>query len=293
MVVAKDAAGRTVKVTQHRLFIDAVEEYADFRPTDLGVLPFSVTESEGPSKYSISVERYRKVSGEHCGRPVAPDDTVVPVVGTVIGMSFDRSLTIQAAVDGGVPLKFLLDTGGHNILKPAAVNKLGLHAEGKDVSAGPGGHYLEQQDVRVKSLRVGDALLHDQHFYVVDLPYGVTEQGLSGPVAGILGMELLERFAVEFDYGKQTLTLLPAGAPLPGQPQSLLFSQDIPLTDGAFDGHSGIFSLDTGNMGAVALQGPWMREQKLEKAFALGTTFTMLGAGGAGKAIALQHQAWR
>jgi hypothetical protein len=92
------------------------------------------------------------------------------------------------------------------------------------------------------------------------------------PRAGLLGLELFERFAVQVDRAAKTVTLTPlakftrgTGTPLP-----IHFIEDAPLTSGAYDGHAGEFEIDSGAAGPSIIEGYWAHERGLDVALSKG-----------------------
>jgi hypothetical protein len=82
-------------------------------------------------------------------------------------------------------------------------------------------------------------------------------------ISGILGWDLLSRFAVEIDYRHAKLALGPSGeyAPPPGAVRvGLRIEMNVPRVEGTLDGeHRGSFLLDTGNGRGLLLHSPFAR----------------------------------
>src|SRR5258707_10543354 len=57
---------------------------------------------------------------------------------------------------------------------------------------------------------MGSAEIKDQSFVVIPLQYTIIERGKEAPLAGILGLEIFERFALSLDYHGKTLRLRPS-----------------------------------------------------------------------------------
>jgi hypothetical protein len=189
---------------------------------------------------------------------------------------------MRASVNGR-PMEFLFDTGGHSVLTSDAAKSLGLMAIGNQQSGGSGAGTLLQQDTRVDKLRIGEAVLHDQHFFVLSLPYSDVEQGAKPPLAGLLGLEVAERFIVRLDYRKGTLSLLPRTATPACRSgwRSIRFTYDMPAIDAQLDGRSASFTVDTGNNGSLLLYRYWLQTHGLEGRYDRGEQSLSYGAGGA------------
>jgi hypothetical protein len=126
-------------------------------------------------------------------------------------------------------------------------------------------------------------VMTDQHFYVLPFQYRVTERGTRAPLAGLIGIELFERFAVRMDYRAKQLTLRPlqgyryTGS---GVPVRMTFTDDIPLIQARFNGIAGDFSIDTGNGGTLVVQHRWARKHGLAERMKQGVQMVSFGVGG-------------
>jgi hypothetical protein len=80
---------------------------------------------------------------------------------------------------------------------------------GNGFSTGAGSGSTKTQFTRVKALALGNAVVSDQPFTVLaDLDLGmVMNQGKQQPIAGMLGLELFERFGITMDYKGRAATL--------------------------------------------------------------------------------------
>src|SRR6185503_18977674 len=120
---------------------------------------------------------------------------------------------VEARVNGQGPLLFILDTGGHDILTPAAAKALGLPLRGAGFSLGAGEGSTPTRFTKVASVVLGAAEMTDQPFVVLQLDLGRAMDFAGRPTAisGIIGLELFERFTVTLDYAAGRLELrLPA-----------------------------------------------------------------------------------
>ena len=162
----------------------SVVAYSDYRRTGGLMLPYRLASGDETSQEDIiEVSSYQI---DHAPRPVpsliAPQDADLTAA-TTIPIEFDGDIFLDAVVNG-LPMSFLLDTGGHDILTPEAAERLGLVPVGEGLSGGTGEGKLREQDVRVKTLAIGAATLRDQHFFVLPLQYGTVERGALPALAG-------------------------------------------------------------------------------------------------------------
>lgn len=265
--------------------------YADYRKVDGIELPFSITtrDDAGNGDDIVEIKSYQTravaVDGGFA-RPVQPDDAHVPAAGTTVPIEFTRYPVVEAKLDGKGPFAFILDTGGHDIMTPDVAKLLGLQAVGSGTSGGAGEGTMTQADVRVGRFEIGDAVMTDQHFFVMPLQYGTIERGARAPLAGIIGLEVFERFGVRVDYRAKTLTLRPrvdhkhVGG---GVPLRMTFADDMPLVEAGFEGQRGDFAIDTGNGGSMLVQHVWAERVGLAKRLKSGIEMVSYGAGGASR----------
>jgi hypothetical protein len=110
---------------------------------------------------------------------------------------------------------------------------LGLKTYGKGFSAGAGSGSMPTEFSKVESVAIGAATITRQPFTVLHVDLGMTQApgGKRQRIAGILGLELFERFIVRIDYRDGTVILRPPG-PLRYETASaipLTFTSDMPL----------------------------------------------------------------
>jgi hypothetical protein len=284
---------------------DSVTWFADYRTVGDLVLPFAIslgTEANPTDGFTLKVQRYTilpRARAAAFARPTARDDVRMldGKSSTTLPMRLEgRQLLIWASIDGHAPMPFILDTGGHAILTTLAAQSLGLAARGTGASGGSGAGTIATHYTRVRSVRVGDAVVLDQPFLVIPYPYAFYERGRRAPLAGILGLEVFERFAVRLDYGDRRVTLTPlpafhhAGR---GTAVPLMFEdqEDMPAVRAAADGYPGLFGTDTGNAGVLILFGNFLEHTGLDARYSGGFKTIGQGTGGrnAGRLETLTH----
>lgn len=280
-------------------FLTISRRFSDYRDVDGVQLPFRIastgaTVSGGEDGAGTDVvERYRWVSGRPADAWRRPDATVRDV--TMTGDAKQAKtpmwleggvLLVQARINGHAPMPFILDTGGHAILTTDAALRLGVTPQGQGVSTGSGPGSMSLAYAKIDHLALGQADLHNQVFLVMPYGYAFSERGEGKePIAGILGLEIFERFAVTFDYDRGELVLQPfdhgdAPAAKQGTTLPLFFTDDMPLVDAKLDGKSGIFGIDTGNSGMLLLFPQWARQVGIIDRYEHGTPIPTGGVGG-------------
>jgi hypothetical protein len=273
---------------------DGTTWYGDFRRVDGMMLPYSIssgTSAKPADGYKLRVREYaisRHVRADDFSKPVASLNArmIGTATSTTVPMTLEgRQLIVWASINGHNPMPFILDTGGHAIFTSQAVRLLGLRSRGSGLSGGSGPGTISTQYTHVRSVRIGTAELLDQPFLVIPYPYSFYERGKKQPLAGILGLEFFERFAIRLDYGNRQVTLglfRAIQAPKNATQTPLMFEdqEDLPVVEGAADGHLGLFGTDTGNAGTVILFGGFLRRTGLLAAYRDGLATISSGTGG-------------
>jgi hypothetical protein len=158
----------------------------------------------------------------------------------------------------GVRMRFLLDTGGQNVITPRAARLAGLHVLGRGVVSGGGGGTAPINYAFAEFVRVGSAQMRHQPFIVVpaaSLP----------PIDGIVGYELLARFAARLDMAHEILELAPNTNAFGHAvaPARFEYFDRQPQVEGSLDGVRGAFSIDTGSSLTAQVQTPIVRMKHL------------------------------
>ena len=259
--------------------------YEDYRDAAGVKLPFAIAVDNGEpgDEDRIAIKAYRAdiAKPSEFARPAARADASVPAAGTRVPIEVDGDVTVEAKLNDRT-YAFILDTGGHNIITPEVVKELGLKSAGAGASGGAGEGTISEQDTRVARLQIGDAVMTDQHFYVIPMPYNTVERGARPVYGGILGLEVFERFVVRLDYKSKTLTLKPQGSAYKGRGSAapITFADDMPLIAGSFEGVPGDFAIDTGNGGAMLVQHVWAEQHGLAAKMKAGLETVSYGMGG-------------
>jgi predicted aspartyl protease len=265
-----------------------VTTYSGYRTVSGVLLPYKITTDDGAGNLDVfDVSDYRvnvAMSDEMFQAPRIPDDTTVAGGEATVPIETNGFVTLEARLNGQGPFAFILDTGGHAILTPAAAELLGLHPAGAGNSGGTGSGTLPIQFAKVGRVEIGEVTLVNQNFFVIPLQYATVERGPRPPLAGILGLELLERLAVRLDYRNHTLTFWPRDSyrpPSSAKALPITFADDIPLLRAQLNGISGDFALDTGNTGSLLVQHVWADHHGFGDEMKRGIAVVAFGSGGA------------
>lgn len=178
-----------------------------------------------------------------------------------------RHVWIRASINGLPPADFLLDTGAGGLaIDREYARKSGLIKEGEFDVQGMGGR-ASASFARVRTIRItgsgGDGVqLADFKASVVDLGQR-HEQVLWRKMAGLIGYDVLGRFAVEIDYDRQVVTFrepktfIYSGA---GAALDMKLMGGIPIVSAAFDGGcGGDFLVDVGSSFGAIVHGSLSR----------------------------------
>ena len=254
-----------------------IHHYSDWREVVPGrPYPF-VQRDEDPEDESDTVYTVRwlsRIAGAGFGPPPPPHDSrIIGRASTTIPFEDDgrHRVYVAAYIAGKGPFAFELDNGGHFILTEETAKALGLSAEGNFSSTGAGNAVRQSGYVLVDKVRVGGAEMSDQPAKVLALSHN-ERPGLP-PRAGILGLELFERFVVAVDHRRKTVSLqLISDAPRdhPGRRLPLLFDEDAPLVTGSYEGVAGNVMLDIGNAGATIVEDYWAAQHGLTQRLSKG-----------------------
>ncbi|TCV92090.1 aspartyl protease [Luteibacter rhizovicinus] len=293
------ATHRVDRAMWNASFLIFTRRYADYRTVKGAELPFRIATTPMTSSGTVDgdevvqVESYAIPSPADLAKQLRRPDGVVRDVTMLHNASMAQTpmsleggaILVNASINGSRPMPFILDTGGHAILTDDAARKLGIKGAGQGVSTGSGPGSMTTSYARIDRLTMGDAVIHDQTFLVMPYPYPFYERGEGEPIAGILGLELFERFAVTFDYDHARLLLQPydRGTAPPaggGDALPLSFSFDMPLVDGAIDDRKGVFGIDTGNSGNLLVFPQWAGREGLAARYAAGYPASGGGVGG-------------
>jgi hypothetical protein len=275
---------RTVQIMS--TYVRAVR-YGDYRKVRGLLLPFEITTEGGVTADTdvIQIDRIDRAgsANNEFRRPQPPDDFTIAGGKTIVPVDFDGDVIVEANLNGQGPFAFILDTGGHDILTPDAASELGLQPVGAGASGGSGEGTVSEQYARVDRMDIGGMTMRNQAFTVIPLQFDMVERGAKPALAGILGLELFERFAMQLDYRAKTLAFEPlsgyrhqgGGTAVP-----IFFSDDMPLAVAEIDGVSGDVGLDTGNSGTLVVQGIWADNHGLRQEMMSGFPSLGFGMGG-------------
>jgi hypothetical protein len=251
--------------------------FSDYRDVDGIRVPFdAITDSTDSAGRADPRER-SEVRFEHVALNVAVADVdfAMPKMEVTARINDPSGVTTipfdlvnnHIYVDGridGKPARFLVDTGGVNLLTPAAAKKFGIVGEGKLAANGVGDERVDLGFAHTQEVRVGNAVLAKPVFYIIDLGNLAKVEGVEAD--GLVGYEMFRRFGMEIDYPRHRLVVSdPAKFAPPAGAVAIPFQLDdrIPIVSGTLDGLPMRISVDTGSRSSLTLHSPFVNANGL------------------------------
>jgi len=255
-----------------------VDEYSDWRTVGNIVVPFHEHTVYPEDQSTVDVQAITVTLNAPVPSPPAPsaanDSGFIRSARTAVvpySVEGNKPL-VDVSIDGVGPLPFVVDSGGHLIVTAETARRLRLNSALRANSLGAGTGILHAGFARVNEIRIGNAIIRDQVAKILPFPKWRLDRGLKAPIAGWLGLELFERFAVTFDPRSRFMRLTPLGKNVSrrGTRLPLVFEEDAPLTPCTISRIGGLCMVDTGNAGFTIVEGYWARRHAMESCFQRG-----------------------
>ena len=247
-----------------------VIRYSDYRSVDGLMIPFTVRSGDGDHTDDDDVETVQTVDINskipddlYAVPPLPASDITLPAGRDSVEVPFhlaaNNRIMVPVTLNGNITVEAEFDSGGSLLLQPATVAKLGV-ASGGHAKAGGGGEGTVPASLgRLDSLKIGDA-------EVKGLSFDSFTFHPDAPDEALVGLEILQRFVVRFDFDRQVMTLTRpdafhyegSGAIVPFH-----FQDNQPEVKGAIDGVAGLFAIDTGDNSSLLLIAPFARRYGL------------------------------
>jgi predicted aspartyl protease len=267
-----DANGLLAKTKYQSGPNTVVTTYDDYRGVSGLMFPFHEVIDVGDPRNLVTITTTdvhirNGVGDEAFARPRTDDRLTIAATTEVPFDLVNNHIYIHAQVDGK-PVRMIVDTGGLNLLTPAAAAKLGLAASGKMAARGAGEKQIDLAYANGTSLEVGAVKLAHPVFYVIDL--GALDAVEGELFDGLVGFELFQRLAVRIDYPGHKLVLSkrddftpPAGAiAVPFE-----LRDRTPVISGEIDGIAARITIDTGARNSLSTTSPFTKQHELEKRY--------------------------
>ncbi len=247
-----------------------VTTYSDYRDVDGLRLPFTIRSGDGVDPTYDEIETVRSIDvdpvvPDNCYGvpPLPPSDIELPTgqdnVEVPFRLTADDRILIPLTIDGRKTIEAEFDSGGSLIVQPAVLAAMGLASSGRAKQSGGGEGATSSAEGRLTTISLGDAQIKKPAFQ--SYAFAPDE-----PDRGLVGLEVLQRFVVRFDFDRRVMTLTnPAafrnegnGAVIPFH-----FESNQPEIRGSIDGIAGVFEIDTGAAGSLLLIAPFARRYDL------------------------------
>lgn len=285
---------KTIETSQ---FLTITTSFSDYRVESGILLAHTVASDSGGGPANIQVQTVARVrtsptqsASAYAAPPWSRADTHLDGNATTVPfVLLNNHVYVDVTVNGQGPFRFIVDTGGHDILTPSTVAALGLNAQGESAAHGAGEATVSSGYVKVRSLRLGGVTLDDQTMTVLDFDAA----GVEGfRTDGMIGFEVLRRFVTTIDYEARLLTLRDPrvfnGAHA-GTPVHFKFYDHLPQVTGSIDGVAGRFDMDTGSRAEVDLTKPFVEAHRWRESHPKGVlAVTGWGVGGPGRSYAVR-----
>lgn len=266
----------------------ATSYFSDYRTIQGIKIPFRELNSNGDKRHNTTI----LVTHVAVNIPVTNADFAMPgqalngfsIAGDAAEATVPFTLMynvvfVPVSVNGR-PLRFMLDSGGGNVLTASAAKSADIRSEGKLESGGFGKKSVNMGYGKVKDLTLGGKITLDNQLFRVLAAPNISEY-LGVGFDGSVGYGVLKHFVVRIDYAKRILTfILPqdfkpmdAGTAVP-----FTFLGHIPIIKGSIDGFTGEFMIDTGSYYGLSLFSSFAKAHDLNARYTA-TPVTLLGFG--------------
>jgi predicted aspartyl protease len=247
-------------------------DYSDWRALDGApvVVAHKAVQDDGEARNRVTmVTTAARAQGPSPAAAFAPprtDDRIAFADGKSTTLPFElinNHIYVHGAIDGK-PVTLLLDTGGANLLTPAAAKRLGYTPEGAMAASGAGDARPDFAYAHGTTVAVGGVTLAKPVFYVIDLGALPDVEGVD--LDGLVGYELFTRLAVRIDYpGRKVTFTAPDAFTPPAGAIAVPFemSDRIPVVHGTIDGLPGKFWIDTGSRSSLTTMTKFTKDHDL------------------------------
>jgi len=246
----------------------------DYEAVGQLMLPHSIRTSNGDSRYDVAIEVASidinpNLAGDLFDIPkVIVNDFAIADGATSTTIPFEllnNHIYLEATVNGDKRGRFLVDTGGVNLVTESAAARFGIESEGAIQGRGAGEGTVDVGIANLESFTVGAVTLHEPTFYVI--PLGPVQAAEGIDFDGLVGFEVFKRFVVEIDYAGRRLTLTrPDAFEYAGNGVAIPFKFDerTPIVEGAIASIPATFSIDTGSRSTLDLFPAFVEANDLE-----------------------------
>jgi len=208
--------------------------------------------------------------------PVAPHTAITqppttPIFTRVHFELIDNRIFVNAMINGKGPYKLMFDSGASFAVSKILSDELGLKLGDPFPIGGVGQNQQQAWWTTVDTFQLGKLRMQNQQFLVTSLDPVKNAIGFK-QWDGLIGFEVLNQFISRIEYDSKNLTLIsPELFHDPGHGVSVpisLYQESTPLFEGAVDGLSGKFAIDTGDRSSLTLMRPFINQNDLNRKYA-------------------------
>ena len=279
------------QIREDRQFFHTRTLFEDYRPENGLTLAHKITLDNGVGEAGYEHFELEKIAlGPPRPLTTWSRPTAAPTGGRIedgaasVSLPFrllNNHIYVNVAVNGKGPYTFLVDTGGHFLISPELVAALGLKIVGAAPMSGAGEKTSSTGFTHVDDLALGSLHMRNQLGFAAPI-YDPAIEGIR--VDGMIGFELVRRFATQIDYGRHVITFTdptrfdPQGA---GTAIPFVFYDHLPNINGLIDDLPARFDIDTGSRAEVDITSPFVAAHDLRSRFSKGVSaVTGWGVGG-------------
>ncbi|AFC86234.1 hypothetical protein Fraau_1830 [Frateuria aurantia DSM 6220] len=242
------------------------DDYRDVQGIQLPFRTLSIPSGQQARQLSqvIQVHLNTSVTQKNFDTPVLHTALSLPAGADQVSLPFEFEhgyiylpVTIQ-----GQHFRFMLDSGGTNVLSERVTKELGLASQGQATGMGLGSGHVAQAFTTVKHISLGHQLSFDNQTFAV--------QPMLDADGAIGGLELFNGYVASIDYAARKVILIRSAAFHPDPTAIRLPLHDVhqlPAVWASVGGIGGWFVLDTGFNDLMDLLAPFSREHNLYRLF--------------------------
>lgn len=241
--------------------------FDDYRAVEGLIVPFAIERTDDNGVWDArvtGVTTAAAAAGDELSVPPRPDDSNIQSGDHPVALAMGSQYPIVPVTIDGVKLHCILDTGGQNVITPDVAKRIRAQVVGGGTVSGAGAGLASVGYAWIERMQVGPVELRHQPALVLSI--GKLVSG----VDGIVGYELLARYAARLDFAHSTVSFSSkAFAPeRNASVAAMRFLDRQPEVDGNLDGIGADMAIDTGNTGSVDTNTPFAQAHRLAYRYA-------------------------
>ncbi|KAF0811461.1 hypothetical protein IGB42_04079 [Andreprevotia sp. IGB-42] len=179
----------------------------------------------------------------------------------------NNRIYIQTKIDGKGPYSLMVDTGATATFDKGKKDELALKEHSSLEIRGAGEDGEQAGLTNIGTIDLDRLRLNYWPARVVDNAALCLGVKLAAPCIGSVGGDLLNRFAIDFDFDRKLMTVYRPGTPIQSAHKThlkaSLYGDHFAMVEGKVEGAPARFLLDTGSQDNLALNTPYVENQHL------------------------------